>query len=62
MATLQLTDLETESNVVIVVRRIDGGVVLGFGIENNGDLDLALSDVDARRLTDTIAAALGERP
>ena len=61
MATLQLTDLETASAAVVVVRRSDGGVALGFGIESNGDLELVLSDVDARRLADTIASVLGER-
>jgi hypothetical protein len=42
--TVESTDLETSSDAFVAIRRVDGGLVLGFGIEANGDLDLHVSN------------------
>jgi len=54
-------DLESSSAAFIHIRQMDNGVAIGFGVEANGDLDLFVSDIDARRIAEAILAGL-DRP
>jgi hypothetical protein len=56
--TLRVRDLETSSDAILVIRRTQGGLALGFAVEANGDLDLRVSAADARRLAEAIVAFL----
>jgi hypothetical protein len=51
-------DLESSSAAFIDIRRMDDGLAIGFGVEANGDLDLYVSDADARKIADAILAGL----
>jgi hypothetical protein len=54
-------DDETDSAAFMVVRRLERGISIGFGVERNGDLDLAVSLGDGQRIADALSAQLGRQ-
>ena len=51
-------DHGTSSAAFVYTRQFDGTLGIGFGIEADGDLDLVVSDEDARLIAEAILAAL----
>jgi hypothetical protein len=55
-------DLHTNSAAGVTLRRFDDGKIgFGFNIESDGDLDLMLTDADARRFAEAILSALDRK-
>lgn len=57
-ATVNFVERATSSSAFVVIRRVDDGLALGIGVEASGDLDLVVSDDDARSIAVAILAAL----
>jgi hypothetical protein len=54
LARIDFVDLESGSAAFLVIRRAPDGIALGFAVEANGDLDLAVSGADAQRLGEAL--------
>jgi hypothetical protein len=59
MERLDFHDLSTDSSAFMAVRVVDGTIAIGFGIESDGDLDLAVSQEDARRIGQALLGVAG---
>ena len=55
---VEFHDLETSSLGFMILRQVTEGLAIGFGIESDGDLDLVVSNADARRLADAMTRAV----
>jgi hypothetical protein len=54
-------DQESDSAALMHLRTSDsGGISIGFAVTKNGDLDLTVSVVDARRLGERLIAAAND--
>jgi hypothetical protein len=54
-------DQESDSPAFLYLRRSEGGgISIGFAIRSNGDLDLAVTIGDARKLGERLVAAANE--
>jgi hypothetical protein len=54
-------DQESDSAAFMHLRKSEGGgISIGFAITNSGDLDLAVTIEDARRLGERLVAAANE--
>ena len=58
--TVTFRDHDTNSEAFASVRAAEGRVMIGFGVETNGDLDLVLDAADAGRLADALSRAAAE--
>ena len=59
MDRIDFHDLGTDSSAFVAIRVYDDKVVIGIGIEVDGDLDLAVSREDARRIGTALIDAAG---
>ena len=59
MEQIDFHELGTDSSALVAIRVYDDKVAIGIGIEVDGDLDLAVSREDARRIGQALLNAAG---
>jgi hypothetical protein len=55
--TIQFTELETFDEGLIVMRSDERSVALALSIKTNGDMEVVMSKVDAKRLLEALSEA-----
>jgi len=55
--TILFTELETSDEGLIVIRSDEGSVALALSLRTNGDMEVVMSKVDAKRLLEALSEA-----
>jgi len=53
--TILFTELETSDEGLIVIRSDEGSVALALSLRKNGDMEVVMSKVDAKRLLEALS-------
>ena len=60
IATIRFQESETDEECLVIVRAAPGSIVIALSRKSDGDVEVALSEVEAREVVRALSAAIDE--